>query len=216
VKLYSSPLSPFTAKVRIALYEKGLVFEKINLPWHPVNGWKGKPAEMLAINPKGQVPTMVDGDVKLYDSTIIFEYLEDAYPSPPLFPTTVADRARCRLLEDMGDTIIAADTQDLVNEIFKKPDPATRDNAAIDLATSALHTDYARLERELASRDFLLGNFTVADISCFIPISIAAYLGVPPSASNPKLLAWIARMQQRPSIQRDLQEFTAALQDLAA
>jgi glutathione S-transferase len=95
MKLYSAALSPFTAKVRIALYEKEIPFEKITLAWSPATGVTGKPPEMLAINPKGQVPTMIDGDVKLYDSTVILEYLEERYPKPALYPTAIGDRVLC-------------------------------------------------------------------------------------------------------------------------
>ena len=54
-RLFSSPLSPYAAKARIALYEKGLEFEKINVLWDPVRGFAEKPGEMLAINPKGPI-----------------------------------------------------------------------------------------------------------------------------------------------------------------
>ena len=52
---FPSPLSPYTAKTRIALYDKGLEFEKINVLWDPVRGFAEKPREMLEINPKDQV-----------------------------------------------------------------------------------------------------------------------------------------------------------------
>lgn len=209
MKLYSAALSPFTAKVRIALYEKAIPFEKVTLPWSPATGVTGKPPEMLAINPKAQVPTMIDGDVKLYDSTVIFEYLEERYPKPALYPAPIADRVLCRLLEDAGDTILADSVARLVNELFRKTDPATRDQAEIDKATAELRQAYAVLDHDVASRPYLCGAFSVADISCFIPINIASMLGVAPE--NTHLAGWFSRMRERPSVQRDLEEMNQAL-----
>src|SRR5271163_616489 len=98
MKLYSGPLSLFSRKAEIALNEKGVPFERIMVPFCQAQGYSPKHPAVLAANPKGQVPVLVDGDLTLFDSTLIFEYLEDAYPVPPLYPKGAADRARCRLL----------------------------------------------------------------------------------------------------------------------
>jgi glutathione S-transferase len=209
MKLFSVAISPFTAKVRIALYEKEIPFEKVTLPWTPTTGITGKPPEMLAINPKGQVPTMIDGDLKLYDSTIILEYLEERYPKPALFPTAIADRVLCRLLEDGGDTILTDSARVLISEIYLKSDPATRNQAEIAKATAELRQAYAILDQDVATRPYLCGQFSVADISCFIPINFAAMLGVAPE--NPHLAKWFSRMGERPSVRRDLDEMNQAL-----
>ena len=94
--LYSGPLSLFSRKVEIALNEKGLPFERVMVPFTQAAGYAPKHPAVLAANPKAQVPVLVDGDLTLFDSTLIFEYLEDAYPVPPLYPATAAARARCR------------------------------------------------------------------------------------------------------------------------
>src|SRR5690349_15127963 len=86
MKLYSGPLSLFSRKVEIALHEKGLSFERIQVAFSQTKGYSPKHPEVLAANPKGQVPVLIDGDLALYDSTAILEYLEDAYPAPPLYP----------------------------------------------------------------------------------------------------------------------------------
>jgi glutathione S-transferase len=82
--LYSGPLSLFSRKIEIALHEKSLPFERIQVPFSQAKGYAPKHPAVLAANPKGQVPVLVDGDLTLFDSTLIFEYLEDAYPAPPL------------------------------------------------------------------------------------------------------------------------------------
>src|SRR5262249_57646839 len=91
--------------------------ERRYLPHHP---------EVLARNPKGEVPVLVDGEVTVYDSTQIFEYLEDRYPEPPLYPADVAGRARCRRLAAWADEIVFAPAWDPVAEVFYPP-TGTRD-----------------------------------------------------------------------------------------
>ena len=86
VKLYSGPLSLFTAKVRIALDEKGLDYERIEVGWSAENRYEPHHPDVVALNPKRQVPVLVDGEIVVYDSTLILEYLEERSPDPPLLP----------------------------------------------------------------------------------------------------------------------------------
>lgn len=104
--LYSAPLSLFARKVEIALAEKGLAFERVMVPFSQTAGYSPKHPDVLAANPKGQVPVLVDDGLSLFDSTVILEYLEDRYPTPPLYPGTPEGRARCRLDELLADEIL--------------------------------------------------------------------------------------------------------------
>jgi glutathione S-transferase len=211
MKLYYSPLSMFSAKVRIALYEKGITHETRLVGWSPTTGWI-KPEELPRLNPKSQIPVLIDGAEVIYDSTIIFEYLEEGFPKPALFPVDLAQRARCRMLEDLGDTLIAPNLGVLVREVFLKPDPTTRDQTAVARVKEELTRQYQRLDRELGRRDFLCGDFTVADLSCFSPMNIASLMeGAPPSECA-NLTAWTERMRKRPSVARYLSEFAGALE----
>jgi glutathione S-transferase len=213
MKLYYSPLSMFSAKVRIALYDKGITHEAQLVGWTPATGWI-KPAELARLNPKSQIPILIDGDAVIYDSTIIQEYLEERFPKPALFPADLAQRARCRMLEDLGDTLIAPNLGVLVREVVLKPDPATRDRAAVAQVKEELARQYQRLDRDLGARDFLCGDFTVADISCFSPINIASLMEGAPPPDCTNLTAWMDRMRKRPSVARYLAEFAGALEQL--
>ena len=106
ITLYSGPLSLFARKVEIALREKGLAFERVMVPFNQTTGYDPKHPEVLALNPKGQVPVLSDCGLVLYDSTVINEYLDEAYPEPPLMPDSPVDRARCRLDELYADEIM--------------------------------------------------------------------------------------------------------------
>ena len=114
MKLYSGPLSLFARKVDIALREKGLAFERVMVPFSQERGYAPKHPDVLAANPKGQVPVLVDGDLTLFDSTVILEYLEDAYPDPPLYPAGARARAACRLLELLADEVLLVDIKRLM------------------------------------------------------------------------------------------------------
>jgi glutathione S-transferase len=206
VKLYSGPLSLFTAKVRIALDEKGLAWERVEVGWSLERRYAPHHPDVVALNPKAQVPVLVDGDVTVYDSTQIFEYLEDRYPEPPLYPADVAGRARCRRLEAAADELFFPALWELIDGSFYPAQGGGRDEARLARARAALAREYARLERELAGRPFLCGVFTVADVASFVMANAASALGSPPSASEPELQAWLARVGARPAVRREVDE----------
>src|SRR5256886_7836531 len=164
MKLYSGPLSLFTAKVRVALDEKGLACELVPVPFSRSRGCEPKHPEVIAINPKGQVPVLVDGPLALFDSTIILEYLEDRYPTPPLYARDVAERARCRQLEAAADEILFPLVFELISEVFYKPAAGDRDGQRVARARAGITQHYDALERRLHERPYLCGDFRLADI----------------------------------------------------
>lgn len=211
MKLYSIPLSPWARKARITLYEKDIPFEKINIPSKP-DGTLDKPAEFLAANPRGKVPTLVDGDTNVYESTLVMEYLEDTHPSPALYPGDAPGRARCRQLVDAGDQDLGDPMLVLIQEIFSKPDEADRDQAAIAGAKEALAAAYDRLEEALGGGPWFCGEqFTAADIAIAIPMSVVNFFGAGPGDDHKRLKEWIDRVNARPSFQKDAGEVMAAM-----
>src|SRR3546814_55250 len=121
MRLYSAPLSLFSRKVEIALYEKGLAFQQVMVPFSQAQGYSPKHPDVLASNPKGQVPVLVDEDLTLYDSTVILEYLDDAYPAPPLYPSTPEARARCRLFDLFADEVMLVPVRALMHRTGPRP-----------------------------------------------------------------------------------------------
>lgn len=102
MKLFDAPLSPYAMKVRMILYEKGIEFEKHEIYTH------ADARELQKLNPRVEVPALVDGETVLCDSKVIAEYLEEVHPEPALLPKDPAARAQCRALELSADTEVDA------------------------------------------------------------------------------------------------------------
>jgi len=218
MKLYSGPLSLFARKVEFALYEKGLNFERVMVPFTQEAGYAPKHPAVLAANPKGQVPVLEDGDLTLFDSTLILEYLEDAYPAPPLYPRDARDKARCRLIELEADEILLPPIRSLMyRNAPADPDPARQEARAAEgrRGEAAIREHYARLDRRLEGRDYFFAAFGVADIAMFMMVLWALRLGGPRLDGHPALARWYARTCARPAGRTVAAEIAAADRELS-
>lgn len=93
IELYYSWYSICSEKVLVCLFEKGLPFTGRHID---LFDFKQVEPEYLAINPNGTVPTLVDGGRRVFESSIINEYLDEAYPEPGLVPASPLRRAEMR------------------------------------------------------------------------------------------------------------------------
>jgi glutathione S-transferase len=214
MKLYSGPLSLFTAKVRIALDEKALPYERIEVGWSRERRYEPHHPDVVALNPKKQVPVLVDGDVVVYDSTLIFEYLEERYPEPPLYPAGLAERARCRQLEAFADEIFFPQLWQLIDGGFY-PSASPEAAARVAEARRAIGLLHGELDKQLAGREYLCERFSVADIGSFVFVATGATLGAPPDASHAHLGAWLGRMARRPAVRREMEAMTSFVRGLS-
>lgn len=89
--LFSDPSCPACHQVRIVLAEKGIAVDITDVDVDHL------PDEVMDFNPYGTVPTLVDRDLRLYESRIIMEYLDERFPHPPLLPVDPVARASARL-----------------------------------------------------------------------------------------------------------------------
>jgi glutathione S-transferase len=213
MKLYSGPLSLFSRKVEIALHEKGLPFERVLVPFTQTAGYSPKHPDVMAANPKGQVPVLVDGDLTLYDSTVILEYLEDAYPEPPLYPRPAKARAVCRLLDLFADEVMLVPLRAFMHRTGPRPsDPARweADEAKAREAGAVIARQFSELERRLADAPYLCGTFGAADIAVFMAVLFSQRLGGPPLDPHPALAGWYERLSGRPAFATVFSEIVAA------
>ncbi|NEX21564.1 stringent starvation protein A [Thiorhodococcus mannitoliphagus] len=89
--LFSDPTCPYCHRVRMVLAEKGISVDVVDVDAHAL------PDEVMDFNPYGTVPTFVDRELRLYESRIIMEYLDERFPHPPLLPVDPVSRANARL-----------------------------------------------------------------------------------------------------------------------
>jgi glutathione S-transferase len=196
MQLYSGPLSMFGAKAQIALHEKGLPFELVMVPFDMERLYEPKHPAVERINPKRQVPVLIDGSAEIFDSTQIFEYLEDAAPSPPLWPTSVLDRARARQLELQSDEVYFPHIIRLMGL------QSALGSAAAVTAKDAAMGYYSWMENQLTDRVYLAGTYSYADIAFLMAQFFGDRMGAPISSSSRNLLAWRSRVVTRPAVQK--------------
>jgi glutathione S-transferase len=204
IKLYDFLPCPFGQKVRIALAEKGLTYDLVQVD---ITKGENRHPDFFRLNPFGRVPVLVDEDTTVYDSTIINEYLEDEYPEPPILPPigSSALRARARRLEDFADTQFTPVVGQLMAELGKAD--AERSAERLQTITQRVERALDYLNQELAGQQFLAGDFSVADIG-FIPrLLVLPNLGIEAGTNRPNVDGWIKRLLERP-ILRNLQGVT--------
>jgi glutathione S-transferase len=202
VQVYRIPFSTNVERVALAAGHKGLGVE-----WIDVDAADRTPVE--AASGQALVPVLVDGDVVLADSPKIVEYLEERHPDPPLYPADAARRAEVEVFVDWFNRVWKRPPNVLADELAK-PAP---DDATVRELSLQMHAALDRFEALLAGRDYLFGEFGVADVIAF-PFLKYAVLGLPADDEElfhrilvehqqlgegyPRLKAWVARVDARP------------------
>ncbi len=194
--LYHTIHSPFARKVRIAIAEKHVPCEKVLLD---LSKGENRTPEYLRLNPHGRVPTLVVDGIPLYESTAIVEYLNEAFPNPPLLPKSQIERARIRMLEETIDGSFIEALRTVFLNTVRLPEPERNPKAAEEARPKiAWHNEW--LDRELAGRQFLVnGGFSVADIAglCALEFQRRLEIGIDPRYRN--LVTWYDSLKSRPS-----------------
>lgn len=223
--LYHNPISTCGQKVRLALAEKGLAFESRVIDWgkqEHLSDW------YLKLNPNGVVPTLVDGDEPVIDSSVICEYLEEAFPARPIAPADPLGRAKLRAWMRYSEEVPTpairipsfnrlfvkglrslndADYDDLVARLplrkhfYQAMDQAGFPQHLYDQAIEKLRQTLVRMDRGLSDgRDFLLGDYSIADIvlvPTIVRLEDIELQGL--WADLPNVQRWYAAVQARPS-----------------
>ena len=154
MKLYNLDLSNFASKTRIALYEKGVNFEKVNPP-----GGLGS-ADYKKVNPLGKVPALVlDNGQLIAESEIINEYLEDKYPEKPLLPKDAEGRARVRSFTRFHDLYLEPPLRAMFPKLFGQQ----LDDKFIQEKVTEVNSRLDQLEAMIGSPYAAGSAFTLAD-----------------------------------------------------
>jgi len=206
MKLYTTPLSNFGNKSVIVIYEKNAKVDVV-----PPPGELASP-EYLAINPLGKIPSLeVDGTV-IPESEVINEYLDEKFPNPPLLPKDPEGRARVRSFTRHHDLYLDPP----LRALFFQMDPKTRNANVVKQSLADMEKQLDYLESRIgkpyaAGESFSLADCALAPSVWYIGKIGPAFGAGDPVAKRPKLAAWFAHVQERPSVKRALGEQGQAL-----
>lgn len=187
--LYDAPRCPYCARARIALAEKGLEYEVLEIDL------SDRPQWIYEKNPTGRVPVIEEDAWILPESSVILEYLEERYPEPALLPPDPADRALARVWIFRHDD-------------FTKPYYALRRGE--EGAAEKFDEQLAKLDDALSRQPWLTGaEYGLADIA-YVPWVLRArdMLGVS-FDGFPAVRDWLARLEERPAITREVETVAA-------
>lgn len=192
---YGTLRSTNGSKTKVVLEEKALAYQVECV--RPGDVWKKVP-EVLAKHPLGKVPYIDDGDLTLYDSTVINEYLNDAYPEPSLLPADAVSCARARALENYGDEGVLMKYLPMIWMPWWSPEE-DRDQTAMERGREGLRNEVLPfVESQLADEGYLVGDFSLADVPF---MAVAMVLQVDGFAVDgfPRCAAYLDRLRERPS-----------------
>ena len=163
ITFYYGSGSPYAWKVHLALEHKALPYERKVLSFDAGDTRK---ADFLALNPRGQVPTIDDNGYVIYESNAIVEYLDDAYPGrgAPLFPGDARQRGLVRRLVAEVDNYVYPAVDKVLDQAFKKPEE--QDGAAIEAGRKAVTEELQRYARSLRE-PFFVGPLSAADFALY-------------------------------------------------
>lgn len=149
---------------------------------------KNKPNDLVRRNPYGKVPVLVDGGGVVYESAIINEYLDEKFPEFRLLPGDRLQRARARIWVDFMNTRVHPAASDIAH------------NRDVDKARGKMDEHLRTLDRELSGNKYIVGEYSLADIS-FIPFyTRRERYGVPIDDRYPNLIRWGEELIGRPGV----------------
>lgn len=201
LRCYRIPFSTNVERVALALAHKGLDVEWIDID--PADR-----SEVERISGQPLVPVLVDGDRVVHDSTAILHHLEEMQPEPRLLPAVAARRAEAELFLDWFNRI----WKQPPNEIEAERAKNAPDEERIASLGQELTSSLGLFEALLSDREYLLGDFGVADCAAF-PFLKYAVLHDPDDdeafhlilaehlqldGGYPSLKDWIVRVDKRP------------------
>ena len=193
--LYDAIPSSNSDRVKIALHEKGLAYERVTLD---LAKKEQKRPEFLKLNPYGKVPVINDNGQILFESCIINEYLDEQYPSPPLMPKDPYLRGRGRVLVDYALNYLHEPYWALRGEMLKKE--SERNIAIMEEKRHILRNLLQYLEEALGDKSYFLGEISLTDIDVLPRFLRMESYGALPTPSLPRIGAWLKRIKERPSV----------------
>ncbi|MFQ4144841.1 glutathione S-transferase family protein [Chlorogloeopsis sp. ULAP02] len=154
IQLYFAKASTFSQRTRVVLLEKGIDFTPIEIDL------QNKPDGYTQISHYGKVPAIKHGDVAIYESAIINEYLDEVFPEPPLLPPDPAKKAIARIWIDYANTRFVP----AFNKFLRGKDSQEQEQGRKEFTEALLYIE----QEGLGKGDYWLGErFSLVDISFY-------------------------------------------------
>lgn len=167
LKLHGDPVSNYYNKVKMALLEKGLPFEEVQVGTH------SKDPAVLQASPLAKIPFLTTPEGAICESQVMVEYLEDAYPGQPLLPRDPLQRAKVRELVTFLDWHVEITARQLYGVAFFGAAPLSEANLA--RIRRELEKNIGGLRRLARFAPYVAGaEFTLADCSAFNNLPLVA------------------------------------------
>ncbi len=190
ISLYQRTDCPFCWKVRLALAELELDYTSIDLELgekHP---------DLGVHSPTGTVPMLIDGDVIIWESSVILDYLNSRYGGGRLIPAEPGEEARVRSLLSYSDKIVGACLKDLVFEKRSRPE-SEWDANLLQNASAKWHACQVYLDDQLGDRQFFGESYSVADCALGARFGVAEAYGAAVTEEFPSLYGWYEAIKRR-------------------
>lgn len=204
MQLYTIEGSTNVERVALALAHKNLEAEHVEVP-------NEDRSAVRKVSGQDLVPVLVDGGKVVFDSMEIVRYLEERYPERPrLYPADPARKAECLIFIDWFNRVWKRPPNEITAELMKPSDQVDRQRVA--RLGRAMQDTLGLFEQMLTGREYLMGEYGAADMAAFPFLKFAtihpadlSYLFhkvlvdyQKPGADHPRLVQWIARVDQRP------------------
>ena len=206
MKLYGSHMAPNSDRVILFLAEKGIE----DIPFEAINLMKGEhyAEDYRQMVPNARVPALqLDDGTVIRESVAICRYFEETHPEPLLMGRTPMEKAQV----EMYQRLMEMELMMPIAMCFRHGHPA---GAALENPQIAQMAEVSRpraekrlavLNKELADREYLAGEFSIADITAFIAVGFGRVARIAPTADQSNIQAWMERMMARPGIKHGLQ-----------
>jgi glutathione S-transferase len=214
MNLYGSPGSTNTERVLFTLAEKGQEARTILVQ---LGKGEQKQPEHLCRHPFGVIPVLEHDGFWLYESRAIMQYLDARFPSPPLTPSELAERARMWQWLSVEHSYLVSHGGVLRrNLVYGKLIGIEPDPVAIERALDQIGRTLDVIERALDGQEYLAGRFSLAEVS--IMPELESYFQIPQATqlitSRPQVRRWFEQIRSRPAWQRVLADKAQAMAEL--
>ena len=212
IEVYWGSGSPFAWRVLLALERKRLPYLSHQLQF---SKQEHKSPQMLALNPRGRVPVLKDGDYVCFESLAILYYLDQKYPSPPIFGRTPEEAGTIMRVICEYTAYIEPHVTRIARAVFLEQQQAELGGDEVTAAMHAVASEARTLEGRLSKSDWVVGDaYSAVDMVIFPGIQLlkralekpqAAALSsrfMPVEVNYPALGRWLARVAAQPGYER--------------